>query len=271
MQILKYRVRTARLDAIFISHLHGDHIFGLPGLLTSLALGGRTAPLTLVGPAGLKMILDTIFQQSFSFLNYVLNFVALEDFELGEPVFETRYMRVSSIPLNHRIFCRGFRFEEINKRPRFNQEAIQDLEVPKEYLHLLKQGNTVTIPDGRTIAPAQVLLPPAAPMSYAYCSDTRYHEALVPYIEKTNLVYHEATFLHEHLLRAEATMHSTAREAAQIARAAGIGQLLLGHFSARYTDLSPILAEAQTIFAQTDLATEGNIYEVLPLEEVDSV
>lgn len=262
MQLLRYRVKLARLDAIFISHLHGDHVFGLPGLLTSMSLYGRNFPLKLYAPAALKKVLDDTFKQTESFLMYDLEFIPMEDFEPGSVVFETNRLKVYSLPLEHRIFCRGFRFIEYDKRPKFNFYEAKALEIPNEYFALLKQGNAVTMADGRIIEPAQVLSDPDPILSYAYCSDTKYSEPLVDYIKDSTVLYHESTFLDDMKLRAAETAHSTSREAAEIAKLAAVKQLILGHFSARYKSLEPMLAQAQEIFPNTELANEGRIFKM---------
>lgn len=262
IQLLRNRVRYARLDAIFISHLHGDHILGLPGLLTSLSLYERNFPLKLFAPAALATILEVIFTHTYSHLGYELEFVPLEDFEPGSVIYEGPQFQVQLLPLSHRIFCRGFRFQEVNKRPRFDFYKAKALDIPNDYFPLLKQGNSVSLPDGRSISPDDVLSPPDSPKSYAYCSDTRYYEELVDYIRDTSLLYHESTFLHELKHRADETYHSTALEAAHIAALAGAGQLLLGHYSARYLDLQPLLDEARSVFPNTFLAREGDFYDL---------
>ena len=265
MQMLRYRVKFSRLDAIFITHLHGDHILGLPGLLNSLSLYERNFPLKLFAPAGLKDILEVVFAQTASYLNYELEFIPTEDFQPGDVIYQKGEYHVRLLPLDHRIFCRGFLFSEVNKRPKFDFYKAKALEVPNPYFKLLKQGNTITLDDGREITPAQVTMPPDPPLSYAYCSDTRYLDALVPYIQASSMLYHEATFTHDMARRAAATHHATARQAAQIAQQAQVRQLLLGHFSARYKDLRPLLEEAQSIFPATDLAKEGQIWDLKEL------
>ncbi len=262
MQLLRYRVKLARLDAIFISHLHGDHVFGLPGLLTSMSLYGRNFPLKLFAPAALKKVLDDTFKQTESYLMYDLEFIPMEDFAPGSVVFETERMKVFSLPLEHRIFCRGFRFEEFNKRPRFNFYEAKALEIPNEYFALLKQGNPITLADGQVIEPERVLSPPDPILSYSYCSDTKYSEPLVDHIKDSTVLYHESTFLDDMKLRAAETAHSTSREAAEIARLAAVKQLILGHFSARYKSLEPMLMEAREIFPDTELANEGRIFKM---------
>ncbi len=262
MQLLKYRVKLARLDAIFISHLHGDHILGLPGLLNTLSMYERTTPLTLFGPAGLQEVLDLIFAQTQSYLNYPLEFIPTEEFQPGDIIYERKRYQVRLLPLEHKIFCRGFRFEEINKRPKFDFYKAKALEIPNEYFPLLKQGNTISLPDGRSIGPDEVLLEPDPPLSFAYCSDTCYHEELIEHIKHTRLLYHEATFLTNLKDRAIATCHSTAEDAGKIAKQAEVGGLILGHYSARYKDLQPLLEEARAVFPITALAREGHIFHV---------
>ena len=264
MRLLHHRVKFSRLDAIFISHLHGDHVLGIPGLLTSLGLYERNFPLKLFAPAGLKTILDVTFDQTSSYLNYELEFIPTEDFQPGDVIYtnEDKGFQVELLPLDHRVFCRGFRFIEVRKRLKFDFYKAKALEVPNAYFKLLKQGNAITLEDGRVIQPEQVTSEPDPPLSFAYCSDTRYLEELVPYIEDTVLLYHEATFLHDMMKRAEATAHSTSLQAAQIAHQARVGRLLLGHFSARYKDLYPLLSEARSVFPDTQLAHDGYVYDL---------
>ncbi|MEM6803307.1 MAG: ribonuclease Z [Bacteroidota bacterium] len=262
MQLLKYKVRFSRLDAIFISHLHGDHILGLPGLLNSLSLYERNFPLFLFAPAGLKETLDAVFKQTQSYLGYELIFIPLEDYEPGDIIYENKSFHVELLPLDHRVFCRGFRFVEGKKTRKFDFFKAKSLEIPNKYFGLLKQGNEVTLEDGRKISPDDVLFPAEPPLSYAYCSDTRYSEKLVDYIRDTHLLYHEATFMEDMKDRAAATAHSTAKQAGTIAKAAGVRKLLLGHFSARYKDLDLLLEEACTVFPETDLANEGDVHKL---------
>ncbi|MDX2249753.1 MAG: ribonuclease Z [Bacteroidia bacterium] len=262
IQLLRSKVKYSRLDAIFISHLHGDHILGVPGLLNSLSLYERNFPLKLFAPSGLKTILDLVFEQTHSYLNFELEFIPTEDFAPGSIFYETDRYQVYALPLEHRIFCRGFKFVEINKRPRFDFYKAKALEVPNQYFSLLKQGNTIELEDGRVVSAEEVLLPPENPLSFAYCSDTRYNEELIDHIRHTRLLYHEATFLQDMQDRAAETAHSTALDAGRIASAAEVNQLLLGHFSARYKDLTPFLDEARSVFPNTILAKEGYVFNV---------
>lgn len=262
MQLLRQKVKYSRLDAIFISHLHGDHILGLPGLLNSLSLYERNFPLKLFGPSGLQEILDVVFRQTYSYLNYELEFIPTEDFLPGDIIYQTDRYQVHVLPLEHRIFCRGFKFVEINKKPRFDFYKAKSMEIPNNYFGLLKQGNSVELEDGRIIHPDEVLKDPEAPLSYSYCSDTCYNEALVDYIRHSKLLYHEATFLHDMQERAAQTAHSTALEAGKIAAAAEVRQLIIGHYSARYKDLKPFLHEARSVFPNTLLAKEGYVFNL---------
>ena len=268
MQLIKQKVKFSRLDAIFISHLHGDHLLGLPGLLTTLSLYERTDPLYLYGPAGLRQLLDNFFEITHSYLKYPLELIPTEDFEPGQVIYSRDRYEVRLLPLVHRIYCRGFRFLEVNKPPKFDFYKAKALEVPNQYFRLLKQGNVITLEDGREVHPDQVLEDPEPPFSFSYCSDTAYTEPLVEHVRDSHLLYHEATFLQHLQARAKETYHSTAKEAATIANLAQAKQLILGHYSARYRDLTPFLDEARSIFPNTHLAREGYVYDLKQLEEI---
>ncbi|MEM0996451.1 MAG: ribonuclease Z [Bacteroidota bacterium] len=262
MQLQRYKIKYSRIDGIFISHLHGDHILGIPGLLASLSIFERSAPLPIYAPAGLHDILEVLFLHSETQLKYELEFHALEDFAPGGVIFETERMQVKSFPLSHNTFCRGFVFAEKNKRRKFNFYRAKELGIPKEYFHLIKQERDITLPDGREIPADDVLFPREAPLSYAYCSDTSPDDAILPFIEEVSLLYHESTFLDNLRERARQTFHSTAREAGEVAARARVKKLLIGHFSARYRDLDPLLNEAKKEFANTELATQGLVYDL---------
>ena len=262
MQLQKFRIKFPRIDGIFISHLHGDHILGLPGLLSSFSIFERNSPLILVGPAALMDILSLIFKHSDTYLKYEIEFRALEDFEPGSEVFGTDRLSVSNIMLRHRTFTRGFVFREKNKRRKFNFFKAKELEIPRDYFHLLKQENTITLPDGRIITPDDVLHPREVPLGYAYCSDTKFFPELSDSIRGVDLLYHEATFMEDLRNRADETHHSTAKDAGKTAALAEVKKLIIGHFSARYKDLEGLLSEAQSEFPETELALEGRVYEV---------
>jgi ribonuclease Z len=267
-QLNRYRVPIKRLDAIFISHLHGDHVLGLPGLLSSMSLGGRTKLLPIIGPEGIKELVETQLRLTHGFLTYPLEFREISRTDESQIVFQTSALRVKTIPLHHRIPCIGFRFDETLQKRKFLVQHAYALNIPKEYFHLIKQGVAFTLPDGRKIEPEDCLGEPNELNSYAYCSDTRFAPEIVPFIEKVSLLYHEATFLQSQIIQAEATAHSTAFEAGKIASMAGVDAMLIGHFSARYKEPSDLLDEARTVFPNTYLAIEGKTYPV-PYEESD--
>lgn len=261
-QLNRYKIRLRRLDAIFITHMHGDHVLGLPGLLNTLNLAGRTDDLVLVGPGALLDFLQCQFKHTHTELGFQLVFRNWEDYTPQTPVYETDALQVTPLPLRHRMPCKGFLFQQKPKPPRFLAKVAEELGVQRQHYKLLKQGNPVQNLRGELIQPEQVLgeRPPSG--SYAYCSDTDYLPQLAEYVQGVGLLYHEATFLQQHADRARETQHSTAAEAAEIARLAGVQRLLLGHFSARYRDLEPVLQEARAVFPATQLATEGETYTI---------
>jgi ribonuclease Z len=262
MQLQKYHIKYSRIDALFISHLHGDHMLGAPGLLSSLSIYERTKPLLVFAPRGLQEILNIIFHYSDTVLRYEIDFHALEDYAPGDVLFSTDRMEVVNVPLLHRSFCRGFLFREKNKRRKFNFFKAKALEIPKEYFHLLKQERDVELQDGRVFKADDFLLEREPPCSYAYCSDTMPNEEMMPYLEHVSLLYHEATFGEEMRERAHETHHSTAYEAGVAAARAKAGKLVIGHFSARYRELDGLLAEARRAFPETELALEGRIFDL---------
>lgn len=260
-RLLEQRIRPTRLRYIFISHLHGDHYFGLAPLLSSLNLAGRTEDLYLFGPRGLDEVLTTMFRVSDSRLGFTLHFQAVDpdrpSFLLDHPL-----MQVESIPLQHRIDCTGYLFREKPAKPHLLREKLP-ADVPIAYLKQLKEGEDILDADGQVLyAAADYTEPGAPPRSYAYCSDTRYVEDLVPQLQGVDLLYHEATFLQDNLERAAEVYHSTAQQAATIAVKAQVGRLLIGHFSSRYKQFGPFLDEARVIFPETYLAVEGETVEI---------
>ena len=260
-RLLELRVRPSRLKGIFITHLHGDHYFGLFGLLTSLSLGQRSEPLHLFGPRGLNDVLTEIFRQSDTRLAYPLHFHEIDAQRPGL-IYDTAVMSVNTVPLRHRIPCTGFVFREKPGLRNLVKEKILPAMTYKQ-LRTLKEGNDVLDGKGQIIyAHRDYTLPPRTPSSYAYCSDTIFRPELVPYLSDVSCLYHEATFLDDQLERAKKTFHSTARQAAQLASEARVGQLLIGHLSSRYIDASASLEEARSVFPQTAEAVEGRTYEI---------
>ncbi|GAB3746032.1 ribonuclease Z [Spirosoma pomorum] len=261
LRLLEKRIRTSRLRYIFISHLHGDHYFGLAPLLSTMNLGGRTEDLYLFGPQGLDEVLTTIFRVSDSRLGYKLHFQAVDPlqstFLLDHPLFT-----VTSIPLQHRIACSGYLFREKPHKPHLLREKLPD-DVPVHYLKQLKNGQDILGADGQILYRADEFTQPALPpRSYAFCSDTRYVAELAPLLQEVNLLYHEATFLDDNAQRAAEVYHSTARQAATLAAQARVERLLIGHFSSRYKEFDNFLVEARSVFPETYLAVEGETWNV---------
>lgn len=262
IRLMEYGLYKGTINQIFISHLHGDHYFGLLGLLTSYSLLGRTKKLTVFGPEGLEEIFQVNMRYSggrdLSFPLY---------FEVVDPcahrlIFEDHRVRVYSLPLDHRIPAAGFLFREKRQPRNMIGEKIEAYGIPYREIPAIKDGADYQLPDGRIIPNEELTLPPPPPRSYAYCSDTAYREALVPLITGVDLLYHESTFLEVDRDRAEQTKHATARQAATIAAKAGARRLVLGHYSSRYRDLTPFLEEARRVFPATELGVDGRSYEV---------
>ncbi len=257
----KFGIKKSAIDFIFISHLHGDHYFGLIGLLTSYNLSGRISPLHLFGPAGLKEIIDLQLKYNGAELRYTLFFQATT-IEGNRPLFSNELFEVSSFPLKHRIDTTGFLFSEKPSVRRIKKEKIEHFGLSVEDIVSIKAGNSFISEDGHEIEAEEFLRPIIKPRSYAFCSDTKYFEELAEIVQHVTCLYHEATFETEKEHLAEKTMHSTARQAALTAKNADVGRLLIGHFSSRYKDLSLLLGEARAVFRNTDLATEGEKYEL---------
>lgn len=261
MQLRRYSLKFQRIDHIFISHLHGDHYLGLPGLLSSMHLLGRTDQLDLYADEGLREILDVNNKHSHSVLKYPVHFHPL-NFSEPQLIFEDEKVKVSTLILKHSIQCCGFVFEEKNRPRKLIKEKIEELQIPIASMEALKLGADYTTPEGKIISNIELTTDPLPPRKYAYCSDTVYNKDLLPQLQNANLIYHESTFMEDMRGRADQTMHSTAKDAASIAKEAGAKRLLLGHFSARYKDLNLLLEEARGVFAQSYLAQEGEKYFV---------
>lgn len=265
MQLMLYKIKHQRICNIYISHLHGDHYFGLAGLISTMHLQGRQSPLHLFGPPGLSEILSLQFKYSGTNLNFKLVFHEL-DTTCYKKIFEDKSITVHTIPMEHRVPCCGFLFREKQKPRPLIKEKLPDFLRPPQLVRL-KWGEDIKDEAGNILVRnSEVTLEPKRSRSYAYCSDSRYKPSLLPYLRHVDLLYHEATFTDELRDRASYTYHSTARQAAEMATAAEVRHLLIGHFSVRYKDLTPLLQEAQEVFAATDLATEGSIFSVCDQE-----
>ena len=256
LQFRSMKLKFQRLNSIFISHLHGDHCFGLPGFISTLGMLDRTSDLHVYAQPEAPKIFQPILDYFCRNLSYRVVFHSFDSAQ-HELIYEDRSMKVSTIPLHHRIPCAGFLFEEKPKDPHIIREMIDFYQVPFSQINAIKKGADFITPDGRVVPAKQLTRPAEAPRKYAYCSDTAYFEKIIPIVEGAHVLYHEATYTEKDADHARKYFHSSARQAATIALAAGVGQLVLGHFSARYPDETVLLTEAQEIFPPTILADEG--------------
>jgi ribonuclease Z len=260
-QMLRFDVRASRIDHIFISHLHGDHYLGLIGLLSSLHLNGRKKTLKLFGPPQLKEIIDLQFKYSETRLQYEIDFIETNP-NKAETIITNEDVIVETIPLDHRIACTGFLFTEKKRLRKLLKDELERIGVPVEYYTALKKGADYTDNQGNVYSNDTLTTDSDEPKTYAYCSDTLYNEQYFKQITNADLLYHEATFLHNMLDRAKETHHTTALQAAEIAAKVKAQKLLIGHFSARYKTLDELLEEAQTVFPNTVLAIEGKTFVI---------
>ena len=256
IQMQKMRLPMARIGHIFISHNHGDHVFGLPGLISTMALLGRTAELHIHGPQQLQEFLDNIIRIYCEGITFQIIFHPI-DTRVHNIIYKDRSVTIWSIPLQHRIPCSGFLFKETPPLPHIRREMIEAFNIPFSQINNIKAGADWTTEDGTFIPNDRLVTPAAKARSYAYCSDTAFQPKLTEMLQDVTLLYHEATYPEELLKRAQETLHSTASQAATIAKEAHVGKLCIGHFSARIKDEEALLAEATAIFPQTSLAFEG--------------
>lgn len=256
----KAKIKFAHIKHIFISHLHGDHFYGLPGLISTFRLLGRESPLHIYGPVGIREAVTLLLKLSNSWTNYPLHFHELSE---KEPVclFSDGEMEVHTIPLKHRVYTNGFLFRETPKERKINPEAVKKLRVDQSQMRNLKQGKDVVNTDGESISNTQLTHDPKPSKAYAFCSDTAYHPEITRQIQGVDVLYHEATFLDDNLELAKKTDHSTAKQAAQIAKDANVICLILGHYSSRYKDLTLFQTEAAEIFPNVELAYDGYTLE----------
>ncbi len=253
VQLRKAKARFSKINHIFISHLHGDHCFGLPGLIASFRLLGRETPLHIYAPKGIKEMMETIFRITETHKGFEVVYHELES-KNSEKIYEDKMVEVFTIPLDHRIYCNGYLFREKPKERHLNiEEILKYPEIQTCDYHNLKLGKDFVLNDGYVLKNEVLTKEPSKSLSYAFCSDTRYLEKIIPLIENVEVLYHEATFLHDLKKMADYTGHTTALEAAQIAKKAKVGKLILGHFSNRYDDLTVFTDEARAIFPNSFL------------------
>ncbi len=261
LKLREHKIKLQRINHIFISHLHGDHYLGLIGLIQTMHLLGRTSELTIYCPGNIKEIVDVHLRISESHLKYPILYKKVNA-DTSELVYENDKIEVISIPLKHRISCSGYLFKEKPKPRRINPKALKTYQVPKYKINNIKIGEDFITEKGEIIKNTRLTLKPLPSFSYAFCSDTKYLESIIPLIKGVDLLYHESTFIEEHADRAKRTYHSTAKQAATIALKSESKRLIIGHFSNRYPDLNVFLSEAKTIFESTEIAEQGNTFEI---------
>lgn len=260
VQLRKNKIKFSKINHIFISHLHGDHFFGLIGTISTFALLGRTTDLHIYGPKGVKEIITLQLKLSNSWTTYELFFHELESKE-SKVIFEDNRVIVKTIPLKHRVYTNGFLFQEKPGERKLNVDAVQQYDIHTAYYQKIKNGGNVTLDDGTVIENEKLSFDPIPSMSYAFCSDTVYNEAIIPIIKDVDVLYHESTFLESEAALAQKTLHSTAKEAATIALKANAKQLVLGHYSTRYDGIERFKEEAETVFPNVLLGNDGVSFE----------
>lgn len=261
IQLRRSRLRFTKISAIFISHLHGDHCFGLIGMISTFGLLGRTAKLTIYGPEALGPVLRQQLDVFCQGLDYEVDFQAI-DTTAEQVIYEDRSLTVETIPLSHRTPCCGFLFREKPTLPHIRRDVADFYQIPVSQFQLIKGGADWTTADGEVVPNSRLTLPADAPRSYAYCSDTCYLPELKRQLQAVSTLYHESTYGEDNVQRAEKYCHSTARQAAMLAREARVGQLLLGHYSSRYEDEQVLLDEAQKVFPNSRLTDEMAVFDV---------
>jgi len=262
VQMRRARQKFNRLNHIFISHLHGDHVFGLIGLLSTFSLMGRTLPLHIYAHAELEELMRPLLNYFCKGNTYEIVFHPLPRAKEPLVIFEDRSLTVSALPLRHRLPACGFLFREKPALPHIRRDMIDFLKIPYYAINGIKEGAGWTTEEGVFYSNERLVIPAEPPRSYAYCSDTCYVPSLSEWVKNVNVLYHEATFGQDNAARAAETIHSTAHDAATVARDAGVGRLFIGHYSSRYDDERPLLKEARAIFPSTELSREGMVINV---------
>ena len=261
MQVRHTHIHFSKIQAVFISHIHGDHCFGLIGMISTFGMLGRTAPLHIYAPAELESILNAQVELFCTGLEYNIVFHAVDTAE-RTVIYEDRSLIVETIPLEHRVPCCGFIFREKPALPHIRRDMIDFYNIPISLINNIKAGAGWTTPDGDFVPHERLTVPADAPLSYAYCSDTRYLPHLHELIKGVSTLYHESTYAEDNIEKARIYHHSTAAQAAMVARDANVGKLLLGHYSSRYRDESVLLDEAKAIFPNSYLTNEKLVFDV---------
>lgn len=260
VQLRKNKIKFSKINHIFISHLHGDHLYGLIGTISTFSLLGRTTDLHIYGPKGIKELILLQLKLTESWTTYSLFFHELES-KKSEVIFEDAKVIVKTIPLKHRVYTNGFLFQEKPGERKLDIEAVQHYNIHVAYYQKIKNGGDVKLDDGTIIKNEKLSFDPIPSMSYAFCSDTVYNEDIIPIIENVDVLYHESTFLESEAPLALKTLHSTAKEAAQIALKANVKQLVLGHYSTRYDGIERFKQEAESVFPNVLLGDDGLSFE----------
>ena len=261
IQMDRYKIKFHRINHIFISHLHGDHYLGLLGLISTMHLQGRVSTLHIHGPQDLKEIIDIQLKYSETTLRYPVEFHSIDP-KNPSVLYDDEDVTISSIILSHRIPCTGFLFTEKPRQRKLKKDKLAQFNIPVTFYNELKAGKDYIDEEGKTVPNSALTIDPRKPRSYAFCSDTIFDERLISIVKGVDLLYHEATFLSDKADRAKETFHSTAAQAATIAKEAGVRRLIIGHFSARYKNLYPLLEEAKSVFPETTLAIEGDRFSI---------
>ena len=261
MELRKNKIKFNQIKHIFISHLHGDHCFGLIGLISTFRLLNRETNLHIYGPKGLKELILVQLKLSNSWINFELIFHEIESFK-SELIYEDDKLEVRTIPLDHRVYTNGYLFKEKPFDRKLDIDAAEANNIDVAYYRKLKQGEDVLNNDGILISNSAVTSKGLVPKCYAFCSDTAYKEDIIPLINEVDVLYHESTFLEVHAKLCSKTKHSTAKQAATIAKKAKVGTLILGHYSSRYSDLEEFRTEASAIFKEVELARDGKTFQI---------
>ncbi|WP_311550399.1 ribonuclease Z [Prevotella aurantiaca] len=261
IQVRRSKVHFSKVQAVFISHLHGDHCFGLFGMISTFGMTGRTAPLQIYAPKEFEDYFKLSMELFCKGLEYKVIFHPVDTTETNV-IYEDKSLTVETIPLEHRVPCCGFLFREKPTAPHIRRDMIDYYNIPISQINNVKAGSNWTTIDGDIIPNSRLTTPADNPRSYAYCSDTRYMKQLYKKVIGVNVLYHESTYASEHKDRAKTYYHSTSQEAATVAYEACVGKLLLGHYSARYINEDVLLSEAKAIFPNSFLTNEGMVFEV---------
>lgn len=261
IQLRKFGFKMGKINHIFISHLHGDHIYGLPGLISSLALYGKKGELHIHAHSDLQQMMEGMMKFMNEITDLKVKYHPL-NFRRDAVIFEDKKIRITSFPLKHRISCCGFLFQELPSDLHLDKQALERYDVPVSQRLNIKNGADLILPDGSVISNKKLTFPSSPPRSYAFCTDTLFLKEIVPTIEGADLLYHEATFAEDLADLARKTFHSTSVQAAELAKLAHVKKLVIGHFSSRYKSISTLQEEARTIFPETYAANDGDSFEL---------